>query len=234
MALIGLRYCYAAPIKTLNTDGTAPTYGEGVHVGRMMTADETVNFGDNPLYADDRVVNNDTDFTDGTLTLGIDEFGKTKSDQLEIRAMLTGEKYVPGKEKEPNEINLGEVRTDTYVGIGFIKSGKYPDDTGRYYELTWYHRVKFKPGSESASTRGNSTTWQGKTLEGEIYTVPGMDSSKNIRSKMIFDDEAAALEKLKELANYTDAAESGTESGTESEDVRTETESYLGGSGEED
>lgn len=229
MALIGLRYCYAAPIEELKTDGSAPTYGTGVHVGRMMTADETVNFGDNPLHADDRVVNNDTDFTDGTLTLGIDEFGKTKSDQLKIRALLTGEKYVAGSGDAPNEINLGEVRTDTYVGIGFVKSGKYPDDTGRYYEVTWYHRVKFKPGSESATTRGNSTTWQGKTLEGEIYTVPGMSSDKNIRQKMIFDTEEAALAKLKELANYTEDANSA-----EPETLSAKSTSYRGGSSEED
>lgn len=226
MALIGLRYCYAAPIEKLNTNGSEPTYGNGVHVGHMMTADETVNFGDNPLYADDRVVNNDTDFTDGTLTLGIDEFGETKSNQLKIRALLTGETYVAGSGDAPNEINLGEVRTDTYVGIGFVKSGKYPDDTERYYEVTWYYRVKFKPGSESATTRGNSTTWQGKTLEGKIYTVPEMNSSGNIRKKMIFDTEEAALAKLKELANYTEGAEPET--------VSTKPESYRGGSSEED
>lgn len=206
MALIGLRHCYATQITELKTDGSEPVYGAGFHVGRMMTADETVNFGDTPLYADDRMVNNFTDFTDGTLTVGVDEFGDRKTDMAEIRSKLTGETYTPASGDDPATVSLGEVRNETPVGIGFVKTGAAPDNGGSYFVLTWYYRVAFKPGSESTTTRGSSFSWQGQTLEGDIYTVPGMPSGKNIRKKLYFDTEEEALAKLKELAHYTEGA----------------------------
>lgn len=230
MAHIGLRYCYAAPVEELIGGGNPPTYGKGFHVGRMINADETVNFGNNPLYADDRMVNNNTDFVDGTLTLVVDEFGDKKTDMLEIRSKLTGEAYEAGEGDLLGTIGLGEIRNETPVGIGFVKSGEAPDGGGKYYVMTWYHRVIFKPGSESATTRGNSITWQTPTIEGDIYTIPEMDPKNNIRFKEAYATEAAALKRLKELANYTEDAESEAEPET----LSAKSTSYRGGSSEED
>ncbi|MCM1334293.1 MAG: hypothetical protein NC084_11965 [Bacteroides sp.] len=209
MATIGLKYVYAAPYESYNAATKKPVYGKGFWVGNAIQADETVNFGNNPLYADNRKTNDDTDFTDGTLTLGIAEFGNRSEDTLKIRAALTGEAYHEATKDGPASISLGEERTDNYVGIGYVKTGKYPDTGERFYRVTWYNRVVFKPGSESATTKGSSTTWQTPSIEGDIYAVPGMAGSENIRKIMNFGTEEAALEALKKLANYTEEADEG-------------------------
>ena len=76
MAKIGLKHLVAAEIDTQEI-GTAPTYKTGFKIGKMMSAELSIEVAENPLYADDGVAETDKSFTSGTITIGIDDFGDT-------------------------------------------------------------------------------------------------------------------------------------------------------------
>ena len=65
MAFVGLLYAVAAPIQQ-ETDGQPIIYGKGQVVGGMMTAEISYTRNSNPLYADDRVKEEDNSITGGT------------------------------------------------------------------------------------------------------------------------------------------------------------------------
>ena len=67
MAFVGLLYAVAAPIQQ-ETDGQPIIYGKGQVVGGMMTAEISYTRNSNPLYADDRVKEEDNSITGGTIT----------------------------------------------------------------------------------------------------------------------------------------------------------------------
>ena len=72
MAFVGLLYAVAAPIQQ-ETDGQPIIYGKGQVVGGMMTAEISYTRNSNPLYADDRVKEEDNSITGGTIKLGVDD-----------------------------------------------------------------------------------------------------------------------------------------------------------------
>ena len=72
MAFVGLLYAVAAPIQT-EADGQAITYGKGQVIGGMMTAEISYTRNSNPLYADDRVMEEDNSITGGTIKMGVDD-----------------------------------------------------------------------------------------------------------------------------------------------------------------
>ena len=99
MAFVGLLYAVAAPIQT-EADGQAITYGKGQVIGGMMTAEISYTRNSNPLYADDRVKEEDNSITGGTIKLGVDD----ASD--EARVMLLG------------DVKEGEAGEETYHETG--------------------------------------------------------------------------------------------------------------------
>ena len=146
MAFVGLLYAVAAPIQQ-ETDGQPIIYGKGQVVGGMMTAEISYTRNSNPLYADDRVKEEDNSITGGTIKLGVDD----ASD--EARVMLLGDV----KESAP------------YVGTGYIRVRRKDNKTS--YIAYWVHKAIFGLGTESAKTKGQSIEWQTPTLEGSIMGV---------------------------------------------------------------
>lgn len=84
MAFVGLLYAVAAPIQT-EADGQAITYGKGQVIGGMMTAEISYTRNSNPLYADDRVMEEDNSITGGTIKMGVDDVND------DARVMMLGD-----------------------------------------------------------------------------------------------------------------------------------------------
>lgn len=159
MAFVGLLYAVAAPIQQ-ETDGQPIIYGKGQVVGGMMTAEISYTRNSNPLYADDRVKEEDNSITGGTIKLGVDD----ASD--EARVMLLGDV----KEGEAGEETYHETgESAPYVGAGYIRVRRKDNKTS--YITYWVHKAIFGLGTESAKTKGQSIEWQTPTLEGSIMGV---------------------------------------------------------------
>ena len=58
MAKTGVLHPVVAPIEKENY-AAVPTYGKGFVIGRAITVDKSPTYGENPLYADKREVDND-------------------------------------------------------------------------------------------------------------------------------------------------------------------------------
>lgn len=159
MAFVGLLYAVAAPIQT-EADGQAITYGKGQVIGGMMTAEISYTRNSNPLYADDRVMEEDNSITGGTIKMGMDDVND------DARVMMLGD-VKEGDAGEEVYHETGE--SAPYVGTGYIRVRRKDNKTN--YIAYWVHKAIFGIGTESAKTKGQSIEWQTPTLEGSIMGV---------------------------------------------------------------
>ncbi len=171
MAKIGLYYPVAAVI-TNDEYGKAPTYDKGFVIGKAITADKTINTNDNPLYADGGIAENDRSFSDGTISLGIDDI------MLKDQATLLGATYTAADEpgNTPETIEKSSDDIAPYVGFGYYKRGI--KNNVPYFEATLLLKVQFAPFSESAKTKEKAIEWQTPTIEGSIMIVDGYKGGK--------------------------------------------------------
>lgn len=159
MAFVGLLYAVAAPIQT-EADGQAITYGKGQVIGGMMTAEISYTRNSNPLYADDRVMEEDNSITGGTIKMGVDDVND------DARVMMLGD-VKEGDAGEEVYHETGE--SAPYVGTGYIRVRRKENKTN--YIAYWVHKAIFGIGTESAKTKGQNIEWQTPTLEGSIMGV---------------------------------------------------------------
>ena len=159
MAFVGLLYAVAAPIQT-EADGQAITYGKGQVIGGMMTAEISYTRNSNPLYADDRVMEEDNSITGGTIKMGVDDVND------DARVMMLGD-VKEGDAGEEVYHETGE--SAPYVGTGYIRVRRKDNKTN--YIAYWVHKAIFGIGTESAKTKDQSIEWQTPTLEGSIMGV---------------------------------------------------------------
>ena len=159
MAFVGLLYAVAAPIQT-EADGQAITYGKGQVIGGMMTAEISYTRNSNPLYADDRVMEEDNSITGGTIKMGVDDVND------DARVMMLGD-VKEGDAGEEVYHETGE--SAPYVGTGYIRV-RHKDNKTNYIAY-WVHKAIFGIGTESAKTKGQNIEWQTPTLEGSIMGV---------------------------------------------------------------
>lgn len=159
MAFVGLLYAVAAPIQT-EADGQAITYGKGQVIGGMMTAEISYTRNSNPLYADDRVMEEDNSITGGTIKMGVDDVND------DARVMMLGD-VKEGDAGEEVYHETGE--SAPYVGTGYIRVRRKDNKTN--YIAYWVHKAIFDIGTESAKTKGQNIEWQTPTLEGSIMGV---------------------------------------------------------------
>ena len=159
MAFVGLLYAVAAPIQT-EADGQAITYGKGQVIGGMMTAEISYTRNSNPLYADDRVMEEDNSITGGTIKMGVDDVND------DARVMMLGD-VKEGDAGEEVYHETGE--SAPYVGTGYIRVRRKDNKTN--YIAYWVHKAIFGIGTESAKTKGQNIECQTPTLEGSIMGV---------------------------------------------------------------
>lgn len=204
MAKIGLRYLVGAEIDTQEM-GVAPTYKTGFKIGKMLSAELSVEVADNPLYADDGVAETDKSFTSGTITLGIDDFGNNPTEGQEIQQNLLGQKIV--EVGGVNVIRSSGQTTAPNVGIGYIMVKKLRGV--RHYVATWLYKVQFGAPSESSTTKGESIEWQTPELEGTIMAVEDFDDD-TYRDKATFSTLEEAMAWINGMANMAGAVDKAT------------------------
>jgi hypothetical protein len=200
MAKIGLKYPVAAEI-TAEPTGELPTYGEGFVIGKAISANKNITSNDNPLYGDDAIAENDTSFSEGTIELGVTDFGTSKADTLEIQAKLLGHTVVTEGTGETAVKVIRKKASDNAptLGFGYYKTKKL--NNVNMYEATWLYKIKFQLPSETNNTKGQNIEWQTATITARIMALPNMEGV--YEDTAVFATEAECKAWLDAKANIT-------------------------------
>ena len=165
MATIGLSKPYYAIYNHDEETGTV-TYSGLSKIGKAVSVSvEVAGSSDNVLYADNGPAESDNRFSNGTLTLGIDELMPEeycpllglKMEPLAIDGMTTADPY---------QIAYGEEQTIPYVGAGFIF--KHQKNGQTKYRPLILPKVQFANPSQTANTQGETIEWQTPKLTASI------------------------------------------------------------------
>ena len=178
---VGMMYPVWAPL-TGHTDGSMPTYGTGRVIQEARNATVNREYQNNPLYGDDRIVDDDNGMTG--LTISFESTGLSDADRL---ALLAEDQYgtsgVSGQWVSDNETPWG--------GFGYIR--KMRDNGTKKFEAWITLKIKFQEESQATSTKDGSITWNTPTLNGRAAGLY-VDSSDKLRFQLhkTFDTIAAA------------------------------------------
>ena len=153
-ANVGMMYPVWAPLAT-HTDGSMPTYSAGSVIQEARTATVNREYANNPLYGDDRIVDDDNGMTG--LTISFESTGLSDADR---KALFGEEDYgtsgVSGQWVSDNETPWG--------GFGFIR--KMRDNGTKKYEAWWTLKIKFQEESQTTTTKEGAIQWGTPTLSG--------------------------------------------------------------------
>ncbi len=189
---VGMMYPVWAPLAT-HTDGSMPTYSAGTAIQEARNATVNREYANNPLYGDDRIVDDDNGMTG--LTISFESTGLSDADR---KAMLGEEDYgtsgVSGQWVSDNETPYG--------GFGYIR--KMRDNGTKKFEAWWTLKIKFQEESMTTTTKEGSIQWNTPTLNGRAAGLY-VDSSDKQRYQLhkTFTTAADAKAWLNSLAGIT-------------------------------
>jgi len=170
-----------------NTAGTI-SYTNGVSGGHAISWNLSIDASDdNPLYADNVVVEHDNGaaFGSGTLTLNTDELSDTLA-----KFLLNLNKVTEGTSPSTIDVyNYDDSAVPITVGFGIIELHQV-SDTDKY-RAVMLHRCVPKFPANAATTKGESIDWQTREIE---FSVERSEAAAHPwMSEAWFTSETAAL-----------------------------------------
>lgn len=189
---VGMMYPVWAPLAT-HTDGSMPTYSAGSVIQEARNATVTREYANNPLYGDDRIVDDDNGLTG--LTMRFESTGLSDADR---KVLLGEEDYgtsgVSGQWVSDNETPWG--------GFGYIRKMRL--NGVKSFEAWWTLKIKFQEETMATATKEGSITWNTPTLNGRAAGLD-VDSSGKMRFQLhkTFNAIADAKAWLNSLAGIT-------------------------------
>ena len=189
---VGMMYPVWAPLAT-HTDGSMPTYSAGTVIQEARNATVTREYANNPLYGDDRIVDDDNGLTG--LTMSFESTGLSDADR---KVLLGEEDYgtsgVSGQWVSDNETPWG--------GFGYIRKMRL--NGVKSFEAWWTLKIKFQEETMATATKEGSITWNTPTLNGRAAGLD-VDSSGKMRFQLhkTFNAIADAKAWLNSLAGIT-------------------------------
>ena len=168
---VGMMYPVWAELDS-HTEGSMPSYKTGHVIQEARNATVTRNYNDNPLYGDDRIVDNDNGLN--SLTISFESTGLSDED----RKLLLGEEDygtsgVSGQWVSDNETPWG--------GFGYIRKMRLNGE--KSFEAWITLKIKFQEESQATNTKEGSISWGTPTLNG---TAAGLyvDESDKLRYQL--------------------------------------------------
>jgi len=140
MPSFGFEYGKWAPIIT-ETDNALPTYGVGRSLGGAVSGSHTPNFAQTPHYSDNVLKNQIAKFTNGALTVVVDDV------DLQTHAAIYGATYAAG------QVNHKASDKPPFGGISWVESILTEDNEEIY-------RGFFYPKAKAVRTAKNFATQQ--------------------------------------------------------------------------
>ena len=168
---VGMMYPVWAPL-TAHTDGSMPTYGTGRVIQEARNATVNREYANNPLYGDDRIVDDDNGLTG--LTMTFESTGLSTAD----RKTLLGEEDstilgISGTFVSDNETPWG--------GFAYIR--KMRDNGTKKFEAWLTLKIKFQEESQATQTKEGQISWGTPTLNGRAAGLY-VDSSDKLRYQL--------------------------------------------------
>lgn len=195
MAKIGLNNL---KFGVLSESGDTAVYGAMQSLGKAVSANVSITSNSAVLYADDAIAESDNTFSNGTITLTVDDDGDT------VFAPLLGHEI----NSETGEMVRNKNDVAPYVGVGRIinkmKNGV------RLYKVEFLSKVKFSEPSQESDTHGETTEFGTQQVEGTIVTLDNGEWSKT----KTFTTHSAALAYLASCFGQTVTAETFAGDGT--------------------
>jgi phi13 family phage major tail protein len=170
-----------------------PTYGTGRVLQEARNASVNYTSDDNPLYGDNRIVDDDNGLKGITMT-----FESTGLSDDDRKALFGEEDYgvsgVSGQWVSDNETPWG--------GFGYV--AKMRDNGVKSYEAWFTLKIKFREDTRATNTLEGSINWGTPTVNGRAAGLY-VDESDDMRYQLhkTFETAAAAKNWLKTLANIT-------------------------------
>lgn len=189
---VGMMYPVFAPLVS-HTDGSMPTYGAGRVIQEARNATITKTYNDNPLYGDDRIVDDDNGLQ--SLTMSFESTGLSDADRValfgETQATVGG---ITAYLESDNETPWG--------GFGYIR--KMRDNGTRKFEAWITLKIKFQEESQATNTKEGTISWGTPTLNGRAAALY-IDSSDQMRYRahQTFDTIAAAKAWINTVLNVS-------------------------------
>ena len=189
---VGMMYPVWAPLTT-HTDGAMPTYSAGSVIQEARNATVTREYANNPLYGDDRIVDDDNGLQG--MTCSFEPTGLSDSD----RKLLFDE----------DEIAVGgltcQAESDNetpYGGFGYIRKMRL--NGVKKFEAWIILKIKFTEESQATATKEGSISWGTPTLNGRAAGLY-IDSSDKQRWRVheTFDTIAAAKSWINTVLNVS-------------------------------
>lgn len=177
---VGMMYPVWAPISTC-VDGSLPTYGTGRVLQEARSANVTKEINNNPLYGDDRIVDDDNGMTG--MTVSFESTGLT----MEDRVAVLGESVV----STSDDAQWEDDSATPYGGFGYIRVMR--DSGTRKFEAYLILKIKFQEENQETATKEGSITWRTPTLNGRAAGCDVDGSGKlRFRQHKVFTSASAA------------------------------------------
>ena len=198
MAKIGLNNL---KFGVLSEVGDTVTYGAMQSLGKAVSANVSITSNSAVLYADDAIAETDNTFSNGTITLTVDDDGDT------VFAPLLGHEI----NSDTGEMVRNKNDVAPYVGVGRIinkmKNG------ARLFKVEFLSKVKFSEPSQESNTHGETTEFGTPQIEGTIATLNSGEWSKT----KTFTSHSDALVYLASCFGQTITADTFTSTGSTTE-----------------
>lgn len=198
MAKIGLNNL---KFGVLSEVGDTVTYGAMQSLGKAVSANVSITSNSAVLYADDAIAETDNTFSNGTITLTVDDDGDT------VFAPLLGHEI----NSDTGEMVRNKNDVAPYVGVGRIinkmKNG------ARLFKVEFLSKVKFAEPSQESNTHGETTEFGTPQIEGTIATLNSGEWSKT----KTLTTHSAALAYLASCFGQTITADTFTSAGSTTE-----------------
>lgn len=163
MAKIGLKSFLYAPL-TADDKDSGPTYGTVAALAGAISSTFTPNVAEASLYVDDIRKEYDAQVSGGTLSLNIDsDDGASIKTLLDMNdeSVTVGGSTVTGRTSKAD---------DSPIACAFAQIVPLMIGGTKKWRAQVFYKVKFKPYTAEANTKGETLTFDTTTLEGE--TMP--------------------------------------------------------------
>ena len=146
----------------------------------------SLNIAEAKLNADDVVKEKVTEFTDGTITMGIDDDDDAK---LSVLLGESSETYTTGSGSTAKSVTVYKSNVDDvpkYFGFGQVVPKMV--NHKKVYKVEWFPKVQFKPYVSDKKTKGDSLEFTTPSIEGSIFA----NKDGDWRKRATFEDESDA------------------------------------------
>jgi len=205
MAGIGMYGVFCAKCKKEN--GITTGYTGGIQQPGLAIAAtfSPTTPSDNPLYANNRIAENDTSSgSGGTLNMTMDRLTREAAAALFGMTLETVRVSVGDKTVEGTALRRFGTEQSAPVGVAYIKSHQI-DNNRDHHEVVFYRSVTFPIPEDVANTMEKAIEWQQVTLEGTVDGLEG-DGTAPWFESVEFPSQDAALEYI-----YSTFKEPGSE-----------------------